>query len=298
MLIIGSRALVYQFPNIKRKVDDIDVIGFSDELPGLIKLLSPLDISKGKWSTILKNCQNKNSFFDRDNVEFIFVDDFESLKMYLDFDSNSIYASKEVLFSLKSSHIHYPIKFKKHIDDYILLHNYFNGVDSIKNITDINKKETKIRLGEIKVSSFNKNKEDFFKQSDAFVKRLIPHDTIHQIMSHYDEPLYKKLQKNQDLVKCDNELWDSLDYEDKIKCILEEVYVIALERKIIPMLFFKDKHYTSFEAFEWALGRICTNLWSGKSRSFATVNYRNIISKHNPEYVEKFLMQWIKMKNF
>jgi hypothetical protein len=40
-----------------------------------------------------------------------------STKKYMEYDKVSLFASIEVLFSLKKSHINFPIKFSKHIED-------------------------------------------------------------------------------------------------------------------------------------------------------------------------------------
>jgi len=55
------------------------------------------------------------------------------------------------------------------------------------------------------------------------------------------------------------------------------------------MLFGGGKGYTSREAFDWALMRICTTLCSGWFREFATVNYFKIRDRMDNNYIEKFL---------
>jgi hypothetical protein len=65
--------------------------------------------------------------------------------------------------------------------------------------------------------------------------------------------------------------------------------VIALERRIIPMLNGCGEVVTSKKAFEWSLMRICTTLCSGWFRQFATDNYVKILEYYNPNYVQKFL---------
>jgi hypothetical protein len=289
MLIIGSKSLKYHFPQIKREVKDIDIIGYTDDLNMLCEMLSPTEVKKGEYSIILKNITNKTHFFDSDNVELILADGSESLKMYLKYNRDHIYASKEVLFSLKKSHIHYPIKFKKHIGDFNLLFNYFQGIDMLSHITVIHEKETEIRLGKLKTPSLNKSVDQFFGQSKDYVTSYFVHDDIHKVMSHYDKPLYERMQIDDKLAKCDKKVWLGFTYEDKCKCVLEEAYVIALERKILPMLFGGKRGYTSKEAFDWALMRICTTLCSGWFREFATVNYFKIKDRMDNNYVEKFL---------
>jgi hypothetical protein len=208
------------------------------------------------------------------------------------YDKENIFASKEVLFSLKSSHIHYPIKFKKHIKDFCLLFDYFHGIDGLAHITIPLEVETEKRLGKLKTPSLNKSVENFFGQSSDYVTSYFIHDDIHRVMAHYKIPLYEKMRIDKTLAKCDKSIWSDFTYDDKCKCVLEEAYVIALERKILPMLFGGGKGYRSGEAFEWALMRICTTLCSGWFREFATVNYFKIKDRMDNNYVEKFLTEY------
>jgi len=296
MLIVGSKALKFHFPKYPRKVNDIDIIGYTDDVNTLSSLLVPQEIIKGKHTVLLKNISNKTEIFDTDNVEVLLADNSKSLKRYMDYDSQNLFASKETLYSLKKSHIHFSIKFKKHIHDYCFLHERLNGEDILKSITEINHQETEERLGKLKTPSLNKSVKEFFGQSEKFVKSYFIHDDVHRVMSYYDIPLYEKMQSNKDLAKCDENKWRVFPYEDKCKCVLEEAYVIALERKILPMIFGGGKFYTSDEAFDWALMRICTTLCSGWFREFATNNYFIIKMLYNSEYVEKFLLSLQEQK--
>jgi galactose-1-phosphate uridylyltransferase len=203
-----------------------------------------------------------------------------------------LFASPEVLFSLKRSHINFPIRFNKHIEDYTLLYNHFDGIDYLDDITKINFKETEDRLGKLKTPSLNKSVEEFFGQSNGYVKSYFVHDDIHKAMAHYHKPLYEMMQVDKNLAKCEKDMWNLFTFEDKCKCVLEEAYVIALERRIIPMIFGGGKGYTSEEALDWALMRICTTLCSGWFRKFATNNYYGIKKLVNKNYVEKFLTEY------
>ena len=292
MLIVGSAALKFHYPNYPRMVKDIDVICFKNDLSSLSNLLNPTKVIKGTHTIILRGIQKKSELFYTNNVEMLLADESESLKMYLEYDKGKTFASKEVLFSLKKSHINFPIKFQKHIHDYCYLQENLDGFDQLSHITIINHKETESRLGKLKTPSLNQTVDQFFGQSKDYVKTHFIHDEVHKIMAHYQKPLYEKMQCDTNLAKCDRELWRLFTYEDKCKCVLEEAYVIALERKILPMLFNASQGFTSDEAFDWALMRICTNLCSGWFREFATNNYFIIKKLYNKNYVEKFLLAY------
>jgi len=292
MIIVGSKALKFHFPNYEREVKDIDVIGYSDDVNTLCEILLPTKIEKNRHTVLLRNITNNTDLFNTNNVEILLADNSQSLKKYMEYDNVNLFASPEVLFSLKKSHIHFPIKFNKHIRDYILLYNYFDGVDYLDYITKINFKETEERLGKLKTPSLNKSVKEFFLQSDGYVKSYFIHDDIHRVMSHYNKPLYEMMQVDKNLAKCEKDMWNSFTFENKCKCVLEEAYVIALERRIIPMIFGGGKGYTSEEALDWALMRICTTLCSGWFRQFATNNYYDIKKMVNKNYVEKFLTEY------
>ena len=295
MLVVGSKALNYHFPDLKREVKDIDIIGTKDDIKYLINTLSPEKIRETESITTLFNVQTPNEFFNTKNVEILNADNSEALSEYIKFDtqdgklgSGLRFASPEVLLSLKKSHINFPIKFEKHIKDYNFLLSKLKE-DKLSKITKTNFKETEKRVGELRTPSLKKSTMNFFGQSDGYVKYFYIHDDIHRVMAHYDRPVYEDMQVDSSSAWCEKDMWNKFSFEKKAKCVLEEAYVIALERRIIPMLNGCGEVVSSKKAFEWALMRICTTLCSGWFRQFATDNYVNILEYYNPNYVQKFL---------
>ena len=294
MLVVGSKALNYHFPEFQREVKDIDIIGTTDDIKYLIKTLNPEKVLDNHNITTLLNIQNQNEFFNTKNVEVLNSDNSEALTEYVKYETNVNlggglrYASPEVLLSLKKSHIHFPIKFQKHIKDYNLLLDFLKE-DKLANITKINFKETELRFGKLKTPSLKKSTRKFFDQSEGYLKYFYVHDDIHQVMAHYDRPIYEDMQTTSESAWCQKELWDNFSFEKKAKCVLEEAYVIALERKIIPMLNGVSDVVSSKKALEWSLMRICTTLCSGWFRQFAADNYSRICEYVNHQYVQKFL---------
>ncbi len=295
MLIVGSKALKYHFPNLNREVKDIDIIGTKGDIDYLIENLCPERVVSTKWLTTLFKIKKKDSFFNTDNVEILNSTGSRSLSMYLKHRENSEpflhglrWASKEVLLSLKKSHINFPIKFNKHIIDYNILLNELKE-DKLRNITKLNFQETKERFGELKTPSLKNKTTEFFGQSEKFVKYFYVHDDLHKVMAHYNQPIYSDMQIDESNAWCEKSIWDGFEFDKKIKCVLEEAYVIALERKIIPMLNGISEPISSKSAFDWALMRICTTLCSGWFREFATDNWSKIVDQYDKDYVLKFL---------
>lgn len=295
MLVVGSKALNYHYPNLKRSVKDVDIIGNNNDIRYLISTLSPEKVIETKNLTTLVNIKNKDDFFNTSNVEILNSDNSLSLTEYVKYEFNKgiknefiRYASPEVLLSLKKSHINFPIKFNKHIYDYNFLLKELKE-DKLSDITSLNFKETEERVGELKAPSLSKSTKKFFEQSNKYVKYFYVHDDLHRVMAHYENPIYEDMQLNSESAWCEKDMWEIFSFEKKAKCVLEEAYVISLERKIIPMLNNSGEIITSKNAFEWAMMRICTTLCSGWFRSFATDNYVEIVKFYNPQYVQKFL---------
>jgi len=294
MLIIGSKALKYRFPSMQREVGDVDAIATLREVETLIEGLRPREVVRGDGIVSLYGIQVRDEVFDRKNAEFLLADSSPALRMYLTYHSithpEELYASPQILYSLKKSHIHFPVKFQKHIGDYVHLDRALGGKDVLGDITALNFKETEARLGKLRTPTLRKTVEDFFGQSRGKVRSYFVHDDMHRAVAHYDEPLYLRMQPDRLMAACDRGLWERFSHGDKCRCVLEEAYVIALERRVLPALYGGSRVWSpAQEALDWALMRICTTLCSGWFRDFATRNYLEIRSAASPTYVEDFL---------
>lgn len=287
MLVVGSQALHKIFP--KRKPADWDIIVPYDMADKVADL----------YGKITKRDENMviiaESFLGR--VELLLARPgnafWEYLKRYDAFNikGDDKYMDAAGLFSLKKSHIHIPIKFDKHVRDYCLLNKLVGGKDVMPELTKHNTEDIKKRLNRhFKTPSLNKSVEEFFGQSEGKVMSWFVHDHIHEIMAHYDRPLYERMQKDLTMARCEKDLWEKFSHKDKMRCVLEEAYVIALERKVIPVLYGGEKPYFSPKAaLEWSMMRVCTTLTGGWFRKFATENYPEIMNFADMKYVSKFL---------
>lgn len=123
------------------------------------------------------------------------------------------------------------------------------------------------------------SKDAFF---DDAVPKVYEHDYLHELFAFYDKPLYTRLLRDDSLAWCEKEQWDELDHADKIKCVQEEVYVIAFERFIIPKAF----DFNARIAYNRALNKVCTTLYSGWFRDFAIDNYLEIVNAFDKSKVD------------
>jgi len=126
--------------------------------------------------------------------------------------------------------------------------------------------------------SLAKSNEDFF---DDAVDKKFDHDWIHELVAHYDRPLYERLKREEgmDAAWCEKDLWELLSHEDKYRCVSEECHVIACERFMIPSNW---THYQRL-AYIKALKKVCTTLTSGWFRDWAIDNYKEIFNMYDED---------------
>jgi hypothetical protein len=188
------------------------------------------------------------------------------------------------LMLIKRSHLHRPLKFYKHIRDYHTLKKQVDVDDQYYELLNDLTAKTKEKYGD-RTSKLNQNKKQFF---DNYVTRIYDHDDLHRWTCYYDKPIFERLKSNSETVWCKKSKWDELSHEDKVKCVREEGFVIAIERFLL-----KDPKYPPKFAFLDAVEKICTTLCSGWFRDFAIENWEEILN-HNHEFYEKFKSNVLK----
>lgn len=284
MLLIGSRAME-KFAPVGRTPKDYDYIATYDEALNFIT-------ENSDTARRIKESDNMISCFINSTLyEFHIAKPGSALEDYLAHNEGSEFADIDTLYSIKLGHIHFPVcqkKFTKHINDLTMLGALCRRNDKLAHLTKKHYCDTEKRLGIIKTAPLTMRSTKFFDQSKDFVKRMFVHDDIHKVMAHRDKPMYTYMQPDPTLALCSKKLWSEFPTIEKIQCVLEEAYVIALERRIIPMIFIGKDYCDSETAFDWALWRICTNLCSGWFRRFAVDYYAEIMAYHNVDYASVF----------
>jgi hypothetical protein len=206
----------------------------------------------------------------------------------------SYIAGHQMMYAIKRSHRHRPRNWQKHILDYDVLRwtsKLQNGplekpIVLARTLLKISEKQ-EAEYPPLKTPSLNKSVEDFF--DDRVSNRIFIHDEIHAVMAHEDRPMYERIRLAPGVVACSEEKFERLARERQNMCVLEEAYVIALERCLLPMLFDEGPHVTEDDAFEYALMRIGTTLCSGWFREYVTDHYSDILLDHNASYLRTFL---------
>lgn len=308
-VVIGSQAMKHHFPDFPRIPHDTDVVLRDSMYQKVVQDESDIEVWQESSSGREDSFIIKYVGYDKP-FEYLIADGIISLELVLDqLCDSSVYAPIEVLYSLKKAHIHFPIKFQKHIGDLMFMREKLRQIKGIKLEDDLNSvsdlldelpaltlihfKETEKRLGKLKTPKMTgEDTKKFFGKSKKYVTSYFVHDDMHKAVAimHEGSPVYEKILKDDAQVETDQNKWNQLTLQQKIWCVLEEVYVIALERKMIPQQFeyIVKNPMTEKEAFDWALMRVCTTLCDGFFREFAVKAYGEIQNQYNPDYVTLF----------
>lgn len=225
--------------------------------------------------------------FNGRRIELLFADKQYSLQSILCTSMKSFIADNLVLFIIKAGHITYPHRsWEKHIADYHVLKASLpvGAMRNLKPLIERHKKSTEERLGAQRLPKLvNVTKDQFF--DDKVVKYYV-HDDIHQWFAHKASPMYTYMQPDPALVYCDKKLWNTFSEEEKIQCVMEECYVIASERHLIPAIVNNGIIPHPEMAFKWALMRVCTTLCSGWFRQYAIDHYFDVLNNYNKDYLK------------
>ena len=287
MLIIGSTASKLREP------EDLDVIATPSETTKLTGV-EAID----RFYSIVKDNRRIDIFVAYPNSTG------EDYLKYCDAITSEVVAPLDVILSIKNSHKYiYRGKYRKsfkHLMDYSKL---LKITKLTPELTELSK-----RWGEEFILSFNEGELKRLKlpklkgkDSVAFftdkVKYYYEHDSIHELMAHYDQPMYLRT-KIDETVECHKSLFEALTHDDKIKQVLQECYVIALERCLYPLIMGESNipAFTHEDAFKYALVRVSTNLTGGWFRKFASDNFSDIYKSYDVGYGMKGLMNQDKLK--
>ena len=236
MILIGSRALASWFPEIEiPKGTDWDYITYREDEPK-----PPTD--------------------DPVEMHYNKLNDWELVERY---GHTQGVLNLEGLAVMYRSHLwRQSPKFQKHIGRYHLyLKPYLMDYDVMLD-------RQRMTIKELGVSNPNLNQpnDDFFNDP---VEKKYNHDWVHELAAHYDKPLYTRMKRDFSLAKCERDMWEGFDYRDKVLTCLEEAYVIATERCMVP----NEWNFNRLKAMNVAITKLCTTLTSGWFRDFCIDNW-------------------------
>lgn len=241
-VLIGSKAAEHWFSDWHRKTKDTDFV-----------------------------CKNAPKKMERENdqvIEYHFSDAFQWL-----LENDGEIASPNSLYTIKVSHSFWDVHWQKTMNDISFFQE--KGCEIIPEFHELLYQDwLKIHNSKERIN-FEKPNSEFFTKA---VDRAIHHDILHEIIVSPNEPIYKCLKYDKDMAKIEEELFNKLSFEDKCKVCLEETYVIALERFLIPSNFFSSQQ----SAFYKAAKKVIVDLNKGFVPYFFVTNW-NKLSKINKE---------------
>jgi hypothetical protein len=174
----------------------------------------------------------------------------------------------DVLYTIKLSHLIRDIHFTKHLKDLMFLKS--KGHKRIEKILQDALAFWNEYHGVRSIPDFDKENEEFFKDK---VVREYNHDTLHNMVKYYDVPMFEKIKSDKTRAVVDKDMFDMLSEVDKRRVVLEEAYVIALERYVLksgcpPKI-----------AFHAAMRALITRLFPEWLALYAIENYDVIASE-------------------
>jgi hypothetical protein len=290
IVLVGSRAAIHHWPEF-RKPKDVDVVctlpealelihglklvrvKFSDHkisgyLPD-VPLFIEMALNKGTYKTIYDLCQNKPTIVSNE------------------LQIECAVAPKEILFLLKRSHVCFDIRWRKTFLDYQFMQARKLKIPTEhQNLFNDRLHETAKRVNYIE-PNFDVTNEEFFRRSERVVKRVFSHDKLHDLMKFGKEPAYFSAKVDKTKAALDPELFFSLSHETKIRIIQEEMFVLSLERAIIPALAANHPYNARVAAHDIAR-RLVINFLPLWQRFFMVDNF-NEITDYKVDYVQTFL---------
>jgi hypothetical protein len=255
-LLIGSQALSFWKPELNIKDStDWDVIS-----------VKPIEGTEWHDPEFLLNNEIEQYATDRK----------------ISFNGEDLYVVNPTgLAIIKRSHLWRDLSFQKHITHYhkyglYRYRQYFNKADN--NLLDLRTKLTHLEFPQGN-PKLNQSVEDFF--DDAVTKKY-NHDYLHELVAFHSRPLYTRLQNDASSAWCEKDLWEYLTIDEKVQCVAEETYVIAIERFLVP----NNWDYSYKRAYLKSLDKVCTTLCSGWFRDFAIDNYPSIFALFDSDRID------------
>jgi hypothetical protein len=293
MLLVGSRAAEFHFPE-SRHGDIFDIWSTMEEIERLqltsdIEDISRIPLVENDRAVItVKKTKLAITLYGQDSPEshFIRANENEN-RIIIDCVGEIPVARPSTLYLIKKSHIYSAKEWHKHILD---MHYLAEGISETDFSTDeINAFRMRVDEyldSEEKFQSMMISDQEFFdRYANAYI-RLYPHDKLHEATCYYGKPMYVDLKPDASMAYISKSKFDKLSHQDKVRLVREEVYVLALERVIIPYRCLGDDWSEGY-AFQYALRELCTSAARGWFRDFSIENYPEI-SRYDRDFYGVF----------
>lgn len=276
MIFIGSHALS-RYTNLDRTPKDIDVIGTYEDVSSYVKSL------EGELKVARPINNAKKYFYVKGDsiIEAEIAWEGSLAEEFLSLMNNSEYASLDALYALKMSHRYLKNSphFLKTMKDIHLMRSL--GAKIPKEMVDFFKRRERATYN-YSHPNLKVDKKSFFAGDN--IEYMYDHDSIHEAIKLQDRPAYSYFKEDTNEVFVSSEMFAKLDDEIKINSVLEESYVLAIERSQVP----HKGVLTPRQSFNIALQKVCTSITSGWWREYAWENYYEAIARYSDSYMDRF----------
>ena len=246
-LIYGSQAMKYWFSDSKNP-KDIDVICDNEDIP--------------------KNINEKGL-----SIEFYYSPGFRYI---FEHNQDKTYVDPDFLYTIKVSHAAWDIKWEKTMKDIEFMKS--KGCKLNLELYHILYSDWEKLHGKKKVKMNVQNK-DFFKEN---IKRKYNHDWLHEQFAFNERPMNERIRKDLNSPLCSEKLWNEMEYPDKLRTALEEIFVLMAERYI-----FIQESLPSKTARLKTLKQMITSATSGWFNRFLIEHFDSLRILSESYFIEK-----------
>lgn len=290
LILVGSRALALRSPTlIKRKPLDWDFVCSPQEFEDW-KSHSSDFVSESEFLDIsekTKAFKSKDKIVEfelalpnSNTIEFIDLVKKDSKTLQL---GSILIPSLDMLFALKASHRY--LKNSPHwwktLGDYHAMKNA--GAQIRPDWMDWFKRREQETYTYKHPKLMGVKKNEFFDPNSG-VSYKYDHDSIHEAVKHLERPAYRYFMKDGAEVACDKNKFMNAAEEVRLYSVLEESYVLALERSQIPF----EGRISPKDSFRIAFSKVLSSITSGWWREWGYENALKVLPLYSNSYVEKF----------
>lgn len=299
MLLIGSRAIAHHLPKFRAPKDWDIILTYSELRAWFNTNRSAIKLFVPNHTGQKVKCRLKTGT----QIEFEIQDSIPSSDCLVKLPCHSFkevdidgietvvnIPSLRLLALLKKSHLIAPIHWWKNIADYHAIKSHISGFFEPEELRFFKLRRKEIETRMKTRPNLNMDNEDFFAKSQGGVGRQYDHDSLHRAICFNEAPMHHLIRPDSGKAMTSKRLWNKLSFQQQIQTAQEEAMVIALERKIIPILneaaiLTTDTIET---AYRWAIMRLSTTMTSGWFRDFLIEEHPRIVDLQSYDFVTKF----------
>ena len=193
----------------------------------------------------------------------------------MELSEDKVFASPNILYTLKVSHAHWDIHFDKTLFDIYFL----QGKECVLNLNLYHKLFAMWeRIHGKKPAYVGGDVDSFFTEK---VKRIYPHDLVHDCVKFNDRPMHELIRPDLTKVWCSEEMFNALTPDQQAQDALEEILVTAIERAQLTK---ESTKVERLRAVKYAHRQLCTSMTKGWFARYLIINHHNLLYVRKKEW--------------